>query len=180
MYPLVRFGLKMIEARGQGPLDLTGWHCTRLRIWPWDLDPWRELNNGRTLTLFDLGRIPMSVRMGFETVAKARGWGITVAGSTVRYRRRITLMQVVECHSRILGWDDRFAYVEQSLWRRGDCCTHMLLRYAFPSRSGLVAPGEVMAALGHTGPAPALPDWARAWIAAEAARPWPPDRASLA
>jgi acyl-CoA thioesterase FadM len=176
MYPFLRLALNLVEARRAGPLDLFAPHETAIRIWPWDLDPWRELNNGRTLTLFDLGRIPMSVRMGFERVARARGWGITVAGTNVRYRRRVTLFQKVTCVSRLLGWDDRFGYIEQSFWRAGECTSHMLLRYAFPSKSGMVNPAEVVAALGHDPVSPALPDWVRAWVEADRLRPWPPAR----
>ena len=32
-----------------------------------------ELNNGRTLTLFDLGRIPMARRMGLDKVLAQNG-----------------------------------------------------------------------------------------------------------
>ncbi len=176
MYPFIRLVQGLHAARRQGRLDLFDLHQTTIRIWPWDLDPWRELNNGRTLTLFDLGRIPMSVRIGFEAAARARGWGITVAGTNTRYRKRITLFQTVTCLSRVVGWDDRFCYVEQGLWRGDECCTHMLLRYAFTSGAGLVRPAEVIAAMGHAPESPALPDWVRAWIAADAMRPWPPAR----
>jgi len=71
--------------------------------------------------------------------------------------------------------DDRFLYVEQSMWKRGDCTTHALLRMAVTSQNGIVAPAEVVAALGHD-PLPGdLPGWVTAWIAADAERPWPPD-----
>ena len=46
------------------PLPVLGTHVSHHRCWPWDLDPWVELNNGRTLTLYDLGRIPMAQRTG--------------------------------------------------------------------------------------------------------------------
>ena len=151
-------------------------HISSHRIWPWDLDPWRELNNGRTLTLFDLGRIPMSVRMGFEKVAKANGWGITVAGNTTRYRKRVTVFQKITQVSRVVGWDDRFGYIEQSFWRGDECTSHMLLRYAFISKAGMVKPYEVIAALGYPTESPVMPDWITAWIAADAMRPWPPQR----
>ena len=34
-----------------------------------------ELNNGRTLTLYDLGRIPMMLRLGVIRTLRAKGWG---------------------------------------------------------------------------------------------------------
>jgi acyl-CoA thioesterase FadM len=176
MYPYLRMAKELWKFRNAPRLGIFDPHVSTHRIWPWDLDPWRELNNGRTLTLFDLGRIPMSVRMGFDTVAKAKGWGITVAGNSTRYRKRVTLLQKLTQVSRVVGWDDRFGYIEQSFWRGDDCTCHMLLRYAFTSKAGLVAPAEVLAALGHTQESPALPDWIAAWAKADQQRPWPPQR----
>ena len=40
---------------------------------------------------------------------------------------------------------------------------------------GIVPAPEVPAACGHSGPSPELPAWITAWIAAEGARPWPPE-----
>jgi acyl-CoA thioesterase FadM len=176
MYPYVRMAKELWKFRNAPRLGILEPHISSHRIWPWDLDPWRELNNGRTLTLFDLGRIPMSVRMGFDRVAKAKGWGITVAGNSTRYRRRVTLLQKVTQISRVVGWDDRFTYLEQSFWRGDECTSHMLLRSAFTSKSGIVPPAEVLAALGQPVQSPPLPDWISHWIAADQHRIWPPQR----
>lgn len=176
MYPYIRMAKELWKFRNSPRLTILEPHVSTHRIWPWDLDPWRELNNGRTLTLFDLGRIPMSVRMGFDKAAKSRGWGITVAGNSTRYRRRVTLFQKLTQVCRVIGWDARFVYLEQSFWRGEDCTSHMLLRSAFISKSGIVAPAEVLAALGQAQDSPALPEWIKGWIESDALRPWPPQR----
>ena len=62
MYPFVRMAKEIRKSRRAGPLGLTDTHVSRHICWPWDLDIWMELNNGRTLTLYDLGRLPMSMR----------------------------------------------------------------------------------------------------------------------
>ena len=174
MYPFIRFAKEMLKYRNAprlGPLDA---HVSAHRCWPWDLDPWIELNNGRTLTLYDLGRIPLAARTGLVGILRSKGWGITVAGNSVRYRRRIRAFDRFTMVSRVIGWDHRFVYMEQSMWKRGECCNHMLIRSAVTSDKGIVAPSEVMAALGLSDDSPALPDWVEAWIAADATRPWPP------
>jgi acyl-CoA thioesterase FadM len=157
-------------------LPLLGTHVSRHRCWPWDLDPWVELNNGRTLTIYDLGRIPLGIRTGLRRVLGQKGWGLTVAGNTVRYRRRVRAFDVVEMHSRCIGWDQRFLYIEQAMWAGADCASHMIVRTAVTSKAGIVPPAQVLAALGEPVDSPALPDWVQGWIAAEAARPWPPAR----
>ncbi|GGL56048.1 acyl-CoA thioesterase [Wenxinia marina] len=178
MYPVFRFAWQMWKHRRDPRLSLLETHVSRHRCWPWDLDIWMELNNGRTLTLYDLGRLPMSMRTGMIDVLKEKGWGITMAGASLRYRRRVTVFEMLTMKSRGLGWDDRFFYVEQSMWRAdGECTSHALFRSALvggKGRAGIVPPAELAKALGHDGPSPELPDYVKAWIAADAHRPWPP------
>ncbi|MBM3603223.1 MAG: thioesterase [Alphaproteobacteria bacterium] len=174
MYPLIRFAKEMLKFRNAPRLEPLGTHVSTHICWPWDLDPWIELNNGRTLTLFDLGRIPLAQRTGLIPVLKQRGWGITVAGNSTRYRRRIRAFERFTMISRLVGWDHRFAYMEQSMWKGSECCNQVLIRSAFTSAQGIVPPAEVMAAMGRDPDSPPLPEWIAAWIRADAARPWPP------
>lgn len=176
MYPFLRMFKVMAQARRQPPLGLFDTHVSTLICWPWDLDPWVELNNGRTLTLYDLGRLPLSRRTGFEALLRAKGWGLTVAGSSTRYRRRVTAFSRLTMYTRCLGWDDRFIYMEQSMWKGEECTSQVLIRSAIVSKSGIVPPVELAKAAGVSTLSPELPDWVKAWIAAEATRPWPPER----
>lgn len=174
MYPWFRMFKELWKFRA-APLQPLDTHVSHHRCWPWDIDPWLELNNGRTLTLYDLGRIPMATRTGLHKVARARGWGLAVAGVSVRYRRRVRAFDRVEMRSRLLGWDQRFVYMDQSMWMGGDCTSQALIRSAVTQgRRGIVNPSEMAVALGLPAESPALPGWVQAWIAADAERPWPP------
>lgn len=175
MYPVLRLIWQLFLHRNSSRLPLTGTHVSHHLCMPWDIDLWRELNNGRTLTIFDLGRIPLAGRVGLIRALKHNRWGLAIAGASVRYRRRITIFERIEMRSRLLSWDARFIYVEQSMWKAsGECANHILYRAAITGREGIVAPDRVVAELGRDMPAPALPDWAAAWIAADETRPWPP------
>lgn len=176
MYPYVRMVKELLTFRHAPALNLLDTHRSTHRCWPWDLDPWRELNNGRTLTLYDLGRIPMALRTELAQTARANGWGLTVAGNTVRYRRRVRMFDRLEMATRCIGWDARFFYTEQSMWKDGDCTSHMVLRTAVTAAQGIVPPARVLAAMDRPADSPPLPDWVQAWAAAEALRPWPPAR----
>lgn len=173
MYPVIRLMKELWVHRKDPPLPLGATHVSHHICWPWDLDPWMELNNGRTLTLFDLGRMPMNHRAGLIDAFRGRGWGMTVAGSTVRYRRRVRVFQRVTMKGRFIGWDQRFFYMEQSMWRQGEALNHILLRLAVTSAQGIVPPAKVVEAIGAP-EAGALPAWVQAWSDAEAQRPWPP------
>ena len=173
MYPIIRMGKALLSSRGDR-IDILDPVSTFHRAWPWDIDPWKDLNNGRIVTLFDLGRIALAQRTGLNACLIRNRWGIVVAGNTTRYRKRITMMQRFEMRTRCLGWDARFFYMEQGMWRGNDCCNHILIRGAVTSKAGIVPPQKVVADMGHGAESPALPDWVQAWIAADHARPWPP------
>ncbi len=176
MYPFLRLAYQGIVARRMPPLAPGDVHVSHHVCWPWDLDLWWELNNGRTLTIFDLGRIPMAIRTGLIDMLRAQRWGLTVAGSVVRYRRRVRMFDRLEIRSRLLGWDARFMYVEQAMWNsRGDCTSHAVYRSAVTDASGIVATERVRAAMGLSGDAPEMPGWVRDCFAAEDRRPWPPE-----
>ena len=81
---------------------MTGTHVSHHYCLPWDIDLWRELNNGRTLTLYDLGRIPLAGRVGLIKVLRRERWGLTMAGASVRYRRRIRVFDRIEMRSRLV------------------------------------------------------------------------------
>lgn len=175
MYPLIRFAKEMIKFRNAPRLRPDQPHVSTHICWPWDLDPWMELNNGRTLTLYDLGRFPLAQRSGLISAARKNGWGVTVAGNSVRYRRRVRGFDRFTMVSQLRCWDQKFLYVDQSIWRKGECLNQMLVRLAVTSKAGLVQPGIVMQALGQGAESPPAPDWIAAWIQADALRPWPPE-----
>lgn len=176
MYPYARLCKEIVNARRAPKLGLFDTHVSQHICWPWDIDPWMELNNGRTLTLYDLGRVPLGIRTGLASTVRRMGWGMAIAGNSTRYRKRVTAFQRFEMRSRCIGWDARFIYIDQTMWRNGDCSSQMLARSAVTSRKGIVPPAEVMAAMGQDVSSPALPDWVQAWIDADARRIWPPGR----
>lgn len=174
MYPFIRMVKEIIKFRNAPKLGIFDTHRSSHVCWPWDIDLWLELNNGRTLTLFDLGRIPLATRTGMSDLLKRNGWGIAVAGASVRYRKRVRAFQKIEMRSRFIGWDDKFTYMEQSMWRNGECTSHILIRGAITDHGGLVRADRFEKELGWSGPRPALPEWVTAWCEADDMRPWPP------
>lgn len=175
MYPFIRMTKELIINARAEKLPITGTHISHHRCWPWDIDLWRELNNGRTLTMYDLGRIPLAGRTGLSKMLLKNRWGLTMAGASVRYRKRIRTFSRFEMRSRVVGWDERFIYVEQSMWMGNECANQIVYRSAVTDKNGIVPTPQVIDVLKYDGPQPHLPNWVKAWIDADTQRPWPPE-----
>lgn len=175
MYPFLRLFFQFWRAGRLPLLDPLDTHVSHHLCWPWDLDVFLELNNGRTLTLFDMGRIPLAKRTGLLELLKQKRWGLTVAGSAVRYRRRVRMFDRIEMRSRVIGWDARFVYIEQIMIVRGSVTSQAVFRIAVTDASGIVPTERIAQTLAPEAPQPGLPDWVAAWSAAEDQRPWPPE-----
>lgn len=174
MYPIIRIIKEFLRAKRMPPLDALGAHVSHHRCWPQDLDQYLEMNNGRILTILDIGRTGLAVRVGLIDALRANRWGLTMAGNSVRYRKRIRPFAKFRNVSRCVGWDHRFFYLEHSLWIGGDCAVQALFRAAVTDKNGIVAPDRVFAAVGYDGTSPQMPAWVQNWIEAENTRPWPP------
>ena len=176
MFPFVRMIKDVWLARRQPPFQtLTETHISQHICWPHDLDIWLELNNGRVLSLYDLGRTAMAQRAGMIGMLKREGWGLTMAGTSTRFRRRIRGFERFEMRSRALCWDDKFIYLEQSMVKRdGEVANHVLYRTAVTDKHGIVAPARVLEAMGRSNNSPPMPAWVKDWVDADANRPWPP------
>lgn len=174
MFPFIRLTKEVLLARRQPKLDFDGVHVSHHICWPVDLDFYLEMNNGRVLTLYDLGRIPLAYRVGLLRVMRKKGWGFTMAGASVRYRRRIRGFDRFTMRSRCVGRDTRFFYIEQTMLRGNEAASNILYRSALVDSNGIVETQRVAEAMGRPDWNPPLPDWVQNWTEAEATRPWPP------
>jgi acyl-CoA thioesterase FadM len=138
-----------------------------VRVMPGDLDVNGHVNNGRTLTLMDLGRLDLSIRTGIVRGMVDLGWRPVVASLAVRFRRELKLGERVEIQTRMVGYDTRWFFLEHRILRGEEVATLAVLRAAFRGPSGLVAPADVAAAMGYHEPSPQLPDPLLAWQEAE-------------
>ncbi|MDO6461291.1 acyl-CoA thioesterase [Granulosicoccaceae sp. 1_MG-2023] len=177
MYPVSRLISTLIRARFSAPLSADQTSEIRFRVRPWDLDMFMEMNNGRVLTLFDLGRFDLSVRNGLMRLLRKHRWGLVVAGSTVLYRKRIRLFDPVSLQTRLAGLDERWVYIEQTMSVRGTPANSVLLRTAVTEGGRILPTERLIAELGYQDrPLPQLNHWQQAWIDSERLRPWPPQQ----
>lgn len=176
MYPFLRLGWTLTKARKLPPMNPLDVHVSHHRCRLVDCDIFGEMNNGRILTLYEMGRFEAAVRMGLWALLKKKRWGLTVAGTSIRYRRRIRPFEAYETRTRIATWDDRFFYIEQGMFKpNGECASHVLFRTAVVEKGKAVPSARLVEELNVTDPRPQPAPWINNWIEAEATRPWPPE-----
>jgi acyl-CoA thioesterase FadM len=156
--------IALLLFRNRRRVDLLATTRVRFRVWPTDLDLNGHVNNGRYLMLADLGRIDWFLRTGAMQVALRRGALPVVGDALAKFRRELRLFQSFEIHSRMLGWDERWGFLEHRFVRNGRVVAVVAIRGLFRGHQGPVAPSDLLAALGGgSAVSPALPDWVLAW-----------------
>jgi len=166
---IVRLILVLLGARRGprlGPLDESVIHA---RVLPTDLDLNLHLNNGRALTLMDLGRVDLMLRMGVVGELRRRRWNPVIASLTVRFRRSLGLWQRFAIHTRLLCWDERWFYMEQRFVRGGDEVVRAIVKAAFIGPEGRVLPQQLVDASPWRLVSPPMPEGVRMWVEAEEA-----------
>jgi YbgC/YbaW family acyl-CoA thioester hydrolase len=173
MYPYLKLMTTLLRARYRSPLELEDEGSLRCRVGFTDIDPFRELNHARQIAYLEMARWDFSQRAGFIPLMKKRGWGFSVGGISIRYRRRLTLFQAFEIKTRLMCHDGRWVYLLQEIIRDGQKSSSALVKAGVVSRNGLVPAPEMLQAFGRADWNPAMPTWISAWIEAEGRRPWP-------
>ncbi|MFV0633660.1 thioesterase family protein [Demequina sp.] len=159
-----RLATRWLRMRRPQPASIWDDVVTSFTVTPTDLDVMRHMNNGRYLTLLDLGRYELLYRSGWWDEFAKRGWAAIVAGQTITYRRELRLGQRFDLHTRIVGFDDRWCYLEHRFMVGETVHAHALVRGLFVRRSGGSVPvSELEQAVGgfpdHLSVEPWMTDW---------------------
>lgn len=172
MYPYFRIFKMLITSQRKPKLGVDDKSILNLRVWPGDIDVFKELNNGRHLTMMDFGRFDMAARNGLLKLVRNKGWGLAVAGASIRYRHRLHLFDKFELHTSVAGFDERWFYFHQEIRRNNKIHSSALIRTAVTSSKGIVNIYDVIRGLGIEPEKKPLPDWVKVWAESDEMRPW--------
>jgi len=138
------------------------------RVWPTDLDTNLHMNNGVYLSIMDLARTDLVLRSGLMKVVKEKGWYPVVASQTIRYRRSLDPFRAFTVRTQLVGWDERFFFIQQKFMLGKEVAALALVKGRFLKKSGGgVFPGEIAQAMGESPTSPAIADWVGQWTTAE-------------
>lgn len=154
-------------ARNRPPLGAEDASVIRVRVWPHDLDLWGHVNGGRYLTMSDLGRLDFSVRTGLFALVRRRRWTMPMGAAVLRFRRPVRLFQTCELATRIVGWDEKWGYMETLFTRNGEVVATVVAKAMVRSRESTIPPKKLFELLGVGREPLAVPEHIRRWVEAE-------------
>lgn len=157
------------------PLSLPGeTSVVPLCVWLNDLDTSGHLNNGRYLTMMDLGRLDLMMRSGMWRAILRHRWTPIASAAVIRFRREIRLFQRFDLETRILCWDQKLIVIEHLFRFRGGKHDGVIAARALVT-AGLydratrtfIEPSRLMTEVGIAGASPPPPPEVVAFLAAE-------------
>lgn len=155
---------------GLHPYDV---FSTSYRVLPTDIDILGHLNNGRYLSIADLGRFDMLVRSGLWQEMQRLGWYPVVQSLTISYRKSLLPWTKFDIETRFIGFDERAVYVEQRFVYEGEIYARLHMKGRFLKRAGGHVSVEEIRQVAGTAPHDVeLDDWIHTW-ASDVALPSP-------
>lgn len=157
------------RSRRGDTLDPTGVSRVRITTLPTDLDILRHMNNGRYLSLFDLGRWDLLIRTGLFTTMSKQGWYAVVSSETVTFRKSLRLWQRFDIESRFMGHDGQGFFLEHRAVIDNEVYARVIVRARILRRSGGTVPSEELFDVFEIPDgAPTVDPWVHEWAAASA------------
>jgi acyl-CoA thioesterase FadM len=161
---LLRLSKVLVQSSLGKPMTFGDASIVHLRVWPSDLDFNGHMNNGRYLSLMDLGRIDFSLRMGLGRTMLRERWQGLIGAATIRYRRSLKPFQSYALHTRLLGWDSKWFMMEQTFMREDQAFAQAYVQALFRGSRGNVDPQSIVDSLGGPTHSPALPPPVVHWM----------------
>lgn len=129
----------------RGTLRLEKPVITKFRVHLHDLDLNFHMNNGRYLTLMDLGRFDFLVENGIFLACMKRGWLPVLGETQMVYFKALGLFQSFEIHSYLESYDDKWFVLRQEFRRNNQLMAEGLIRGLFrDSKGNKVSPQKIL------------------------------------
>ncbi len=164
-FRMIRVIIRALLGRKLDPLGLSVVH---FRVWPHDLDVNMHMNNGRYLTLMDLGRLDLMIRTGMGRLLLRERWMPIAASAMIRFRKPLLPFQRFRLETRVLCWDEKWFFLEQKLVQGDRTVSVALLKGCMRVSGGHVPPSDIFEKVtGWAHPAPEMPETVQRWVEAE-------------
>ncbi|KFZ36288.1 thioesterase [Shewanella mangrovi] len=133
------------------------------RVWPTDCDINLHLTNARYPALMDIGRTYMLAEMlQLKPLLKLK-WLPVVNASEFTFIKDIKPLQKFCLETRVLGWDDKYFYIEQRFVSERGLHAIANVRGLFVCKGRKISSAELISQVGFSGAEPELPSSVAEW-----------------
>lgn len=161
----------LFKKRILSPLDKGSLY---FRVLPNDLDLNGHMNNGRYLTLMDIGRMDFVLRVKLAGYVLKNGYIPVLSAAKMRYRIPLMPFQKYRLDTRILCWDEKWVFMEQRFVildgpKQDAVAAIGLIKGSFYDKKTktTVPTTDILNAINYTQDSPPLPNYLHQWQSAE-------------
>ena len=145
------------------PLGILDEDRLEMRVWPNDIDFNLHLNNGRYLSIMDFGRIHLLARTRILGHVIRSGWTPLVGAVWMTYRRSLPLFARFSLTSRLVCWDERWFYIEQTFTGSGGLAAMGWVKGLLRAPDGNLDPQKVIDTVSPGAVSPPMPESMATW-----------------
>lgn len=132
---------------------------------PLDIDLNMHINNGRFLSLADLGRLHFLWSVGTLGGILKNGWMPLVGNVDIEYRKSIKLFQRFEVKTELLYWDEKWFYFQHVFMVGAKVSAVANVKALLIDRTRkVVDPARIFALIGECPEPPVVPESIADWV----------------
>jgi len=146
------------------------------RVVPSDLDLSLHMNNGRYLTIMDLGRLDYLARTGLWRAVRRHRWTPIASAISIRYRRELRPFDRYRLETRLVYWAEASVVMEQVFVlltgpHKGQVAARAMFKGGIYSRGerSFIDIARLMAEIGVRASSPAMSPEVEAFLKADGA-----------
>lgn len=163
LYPNYRILKFYIKSKFITNINLLETSTLNMRVNFLDIDPFMEMNNGRYLTIMDVGRINHGFCTGFNDDVIKHRLGFTVVGTSIKYRYRLPLWRKFKMTSTIIGIDTKWFYWHHEFYSDDRITTAAIVRTGVLYKSKLIKIDELERLITKKIKKIEIPSWVESW-----------------
>lgn len=151
--------------RWRKPTNFRSATAIRFIAAPLDIDLNMHINNGRFLSLADLGRLHFLWSVGTLGGILKNGWMPLVGNVDIEYRKSIKIFQRFEVKTELLYWDEKWFYFQHVFMVGSKVSAVANVKALLIDRSRkIVDPARIFALIGEFPESPAVPESIADWV----------------
>ncbi len=139
-----------------------------LRVLPNDLDLNFHMNNGRYLSVMDLGRLDLLIRTDLAKALVQHRWQPLVGAVNMRYKQSLMPLKKYRLRTKVIGWDEKWFYIEQRFECGNRVIAVALVKALFRGKKRNITPEETLKLIHVNIDPPKMPERILRWLSMEA------------